>query len=235
MEYSEANILSLAIGDEVIGADPRRRELRYRLGEFLNAGNASHVWGIQGRPDRALKLAFVASNVLGTNPTLASGELGREFMSDFVKEEPRFRRAIERAARRIREDDLTEVPVPEIVRIHAASADGSFAEVDRVYPEVDGLEWLTQLWRNEAGDRDQTRIPYPPGDAPTTGRAISLLTAIQGSLLSKAQKMRTRAATPRLSSPRRGSSSGIPRDEGRGTWVLLDWEAGLPDGIKKDR
>lgn len=53
LEY-ERKVLQLKPGDTVKFSDGE-----FKLGEFLGAGNTTHVWAIEGRPDDALRIPFV--------------------------------------------------------------------------------------------------------------------------------------------------------------------------------
>lgn len=54
-------LVRMRAGDSVVLTDARGKEVTYRLGKFLGAGNATHVYELADRPGEVIRLPFLPS------------------------------------------------------------------------------------------------------------------------------------------------------------------------------
>jgi hypothetical protein len=210
----QKKILHLREGDIVRARDLDGKVREWVLGKFLGAGNATHVWEIQGSQDRVLRIPFLAANKFGVGmrktPTL---ERTREFM------------------RNLR--DPPHIPGLRRVQVHLIGELNEVAEVDRIHGSTTGDVFLS---RNEAF------INTLRTERRTKGRFdIRELASRHGLSKDQARRLveqhdKLERALGLIEAAKRGRARGLvdPRlidvepfqlvwDENLSEWILADW------------
>ncbi len=191
----EELVLSLRAGDTVrFGND------QYTLGEFLGAGNASHVFAIAGNPRAVIRIPF-----------LSRGGDGRVYVERMV-DGRRFLRGVRK------------------VRIRKVGQDFSFLIVDRVDAEIDGLTYLHGVLKKygarAGGPKEWPWIP--PGfrdriEDPEDLRKYDELIPFLG-LRGVHPRVRPRKAVPPEGGISMIGGRQVVLDRKSGNWILVDWE-----------
>lgn len=131
MVQYEQRVLNLKKGDVVIGksADTALSQ-EFVLGDFLGNGNATHVYDIQGIPNKVLRVPFVTSgvqtNVCGYKHPLA---MARKFSKAYVDLRKKYE----------------NIPGLHVAKIYDHGSDGSYVVAEKINVVTTGDQFLKQL------------------------------------------------------------------------------------------
>lgn len=183
-------ILSLRKGDSI-----RHGDKTVLLGEFVGAGNTTHIYEVAGQPDRVVRIPF---------DTLADQENARKFMKDYI-------------------DSAATIPadIPR-AQILEVGPRGAYVIVERIHGTTDGRTFLESL--PSRANPKTNPLSNPKANRALKARETRLRELVRKVMRWQHPKMDDYARAAYNSDTVNDEARQFLWDENRKDWILVDWE-----------